>query len=139
MYKACHFLALRHRRSQHEARGGNCLLLNFQIDNDFAKCFASSNCEQVKQVNDPNFNQLPQASFRSPKMYQLLKLSNNDTEFKHFPAVIPRTLVLGAKYVFVLRKYTETLELQQCNFHKNSWDITWAFSIILTKGPPPTS
>ena len=32
-----------HRRSQHEARGGNCLLLNFQIDNDFASCFASSN------------------------------------------------------------------------------------------------
>ena len=32
-----------HRRSQHEARGGNCLLLNFQINNDFASCFASSN------------------------------------------------------------------------------------------------
>ena len=57
-------LANSHRRSQHEARGGNCLLLNFQIDNDFASCFACSN-----KKNDLNFNQLPQASFRSPKMY----------------------------------------------------------------------
>ena len=31
-----------HKRSQHEARGGNCFLLNFQIDNDFASCFAST-------------------------------------------------------------------------------------------------
>ena len=36
-----------HRRSQHEARGGNCLLLNFQISNDFASRFASSNKKMI--------------------------------------------------------------------------------------------
>ena len=46
--KFCEDLEGEHRRSQHEARGGNCLLLNFQIDNDFSSCFASSNKKMIK-------------------------------------------------------------------------------------------
>ena len=45
-----------HRHSQHEARGDNCLLLNFQIDNDFASCFASSN-KKIIQIST-NYHKL---------------------------------------------------------------------------------
>ena len=41
-------MILDHRRSQHEARGGNCLLLNFRINNDLASCFASSNKRMIE-------------------------------------------------------------------------------------------
>ena len=50
--------------SQHEAREGNCLLLNFQIDNDIASYSASSNKTMI--LIQPI---VPQTSFRSPKIY----------------------------------------------------------------------
>ena len=81
-----------HRRSQHEARGGNCLLLNFQTDNDFASFF--------EQENDPNFNQSPQASFRSPKMYYQISPTTMQNS-KISPGVKPRTFVLGEDKVYL--------------------------------------
>ena len=45
-------------------RRGNCLLLNFPIDNDFTSCIASLKNKMI-QISNP----LPQACFRSPKMF----------------------------------------------------------------------
>ena len=55
-------------RSQYEIWGGNCILLNFLIDNDFTSCVAC----KLEQQNDPNFNPLPQACFPSPKCIETL-------------------------------------------------------------------
>ena len=65
-----------HRRSQHEARGGNCLLLNFQIDNDFASFFRTRKWFKFQPITTIQF------SFSKDV---LLKLPNSYTEFRNFP------------------------------------------------------
>ena len=72
-----------HRRSQHEARGGNCLLLNFQI-NGFASCLSSSNKKMI-QIST-NYRKL----YFSFSKDVLLKLSKNLATCNNFSEVIPR-------------------------------------------------
>ena len=92
------FSQWRHRRSQHEARGGNCLLLNFQIDNDFASCFASSHKKMIKIST--NYHKLV---FVFQRCSLLLKLSNNDAEFKNFPGGnTPDSRFRGGQSLFLL-------------------------------------
>ena len=62
----------------------------------------------------------------SPKMYTLLKLSNNDEEFKNFPGGnTPDPRFRGGQSLFLFSE--NIVKLQYCSntrFKKNSWGIT---------------